>query len=156
MAIVDKMDKIYSLRVTGKFGDSKSKIYSKFNGIYQRRHRGKNIILVKEKIYRPTNPQTETQQAWRDVFANGVEAWQLLTTSEKSVYNKLAINYNMLGFNLFIRNWLKYHVAQPVESHALFGEFTLGTSILGNDPAPDNLGILGNFSLGSSVLGYEL
>jgi hypothetical protein len=109
MAVVDKFDRLYSARATGKFGDCAQGVGKPETGIYQRRHRGKKIIIVKEKIYSPTNNHLENQEIWRGVFAAGVEAWQGLTQDEKNQYNKKAESRHIEGFNLFMKRWLINH-----------------------------------------------
>lgn len=64
---------------------------------------------VKEKLYWPTNPQTEAQQANRQKYTDGVVAWQALTPEQEAVYNKKAIGKRMSGYNLFLQEYLLSH-----------------------------------------------
>lgn len=82
---------------------------SKFHGIYQMRTRFGKQVLVKEKYYVPTNPQTETQQANRQKLTDGVAAWQALTSPQKSVYNERAKYKKFSGYNLFLKEYLLSH-----------------------------------------------
>jgi hypothetical protein len=59
--------------------------------------------------YRPFNPQTETQQAWRSVFANAVAAWQALPESEKKVWRAKGIRRSKMGYSLFLSRYLDQH-----------------------------------------------
>jgi len=75
-------------------------------GIWQLRHRLGKRIFVKEAFYIPSNPQSEAQQAWRTVFANGMAAWGGLTKEQQKVYNDKANKLGIFGFNLFMREYL--------------------------------------------------
>ena len=63
-------------------------------------------IIVKMRHYWPTNKQTETQQNWRAVFANGVEEWHALTTEQKLYYNRLKHPARQSGFTRFMSKYL--------------------------------------------------
>lgn len=93
----------YGLRRYGQFlyGQKQPKW-----GIYQIRTRGGHRTHVQMIHYKPTNPQTETQQANRQKYADGVAAWQSLTDEQKSVYNSKAKSKRMSGYNLFLREYL--------------------------------------------------
>jgi hypothetical protein len=117
MPFVEGFDKLNSFRVRGMFGRVKAfKDHTKtaeqvmaenpLAGVYQIRHTKSGPKLLKEKLYWPNNPQTEEQQMWRGVFAEGVRAWQSLTPTQKLVYNIRARRFKFLGFNLFMREWL--------------------------------------------------
>lgn len=94
---------LFSLQAFGKvaFGPPE------FRGIYQRQPTASGQIVRKLKLYEPTNPQTETQQAWRGVFADAVAAWQSLTDEEKKEYSDLHYPTRMSGYNRFISKYLK-------------------------------------------------
>ena len=87
-------------------------------GIYQRKRvgvgstlppykRGNRWGMSRMAHYRPTNPQTVPQQAWRSEFADGMAQYALLTSDEKALLSKEARKTRMLGFNLFMRRWLQ-------------------------------------------------
>ena len=78
-------------------------------GIYQIRVRKGKQIIVKEKFYVPTNPQTEGQQAWRQIFADAIAGWQALTSEQKAVYNINAKYKPYSGYNLYLREYLQSH-----------------------------------------------
>lgn len=75
-------------------------------GIYQTRKGKKSQIIVKEKFYVPTNPNTEAQQIVREKMAEGVRGWQNLTEEDKEWYNNKARGKRFSGFNLFIKKAL--------------------------------------------------
>ena len=80
--------------------------YNKLYGIYQlRRDKGKQIV-VQQRFYIPTNPQTESQQENRQKFAVGVLSWQELTDDQKDVYNERAKYKPYSGYNLFLTEYL--------------------------------------------------
>jgi len=120
MVVVESKDRLLSFETTKKFGlpnfyggawfgasDFGDDIEQ--SGVYQKRHYSDNPVFVRMRHMWPTNPQTVSQQSWRQIFANGVVAWQNLTESEKTVYNNEARKYQFEGFNLFLREWLNYH-----------------------------------------------
>jgi len=80
-----------------------------FFGIYQVRNWGKHQVVVKEKLYVPTNPQTETQQANRQKMTDAVAAWQALTSSQQNQYNQRAKYKSYSGYNLYLREYLLSH-----------------------------------------------
>jgi len=79
------------------------------NGIWQIRTRFNRRTQVRMKYYIPTNPQTETQQAWRLIFSNGVVAWQFLDDQGREEYKFLAKDLKMNGFNFFMSKYLLEH-----------------------------------------------
>ena len=78
-------------------------------GIYQIRSEPEGQITVKKEFYVPNNPQTETQQAHRQKYGQGVEAWNNLTPEQKAVYNQRAKYKNLSGYNLYLREYLLSH-----------------------------------------------
>ena len=91
------------------YGISKYGINDERAGIYRTAHHDGRRFTQKMKFYRPTNPQTEAQQTWRGVFADGVLAWQNLTPAEKAQYNESAKPRKLNGFMYYMRLWLKSH-----------------------------------------------
>ncbi len=78
-------------------------------GIYSIRKGLKGQIIVKKRFYIPSNPRTVPQQANRQIYADGVLAWQNLTEEQKSVYNTNATGLKMSGYNLFLKEYLLSH-----------------------------------------------
>lgn len=100
---------------TARFGQ-----FMNHGGIYQKRVTGYNqtgripgrprkTYYVKMRSYAPTNPNTEAQQARRQVFRDAVEAFHNLTTEEKRVYTVRANKMSRTGWRLFISEYLKSH-----------------------------------------------
>lgn len=117
MTLVYHLDGLRSIKPTGTFGYSggfglikhgynRFGFYSDQCGIYHRRRTRTGVKISRMKFYRPTNPQTVPQMAWRTVFATGVSTWQGFTSGQKSAYNERAREYHMTGFNLFMREYL--------------------------------------------------
>ena len=79
------------------------------SGVYQRRRNGGRVVTALIRHMIPKNPRTEGQQANRQKIADGVEAWQNLTSEQKEVYNVRTIGKKMSGYNLFLREYLKSH-----------------------------------------------
>ena len=69
---------------------------------------GKQVVQ-KDNWHYPSNPQTVPQQANRQKYADGVAAWQVLTGSEKDVYNERAKYKQFSGYNLFLKEYLLSH-----------------------------------------------
>ena len=76
--------------------------------------------------YTPTNPRTGKQQAWREIFAEGIAAWHALSEEEKEEWKQKAKKRRMVGQHYFQSIWLK--------AHRLTGNiFTVGTTVIGSD-----------------------
>jgi len=80
-----------------------------YYGVYQVRTQSGKQVVVRQKFYVPTNPQTEEQQAWRQVFADAITGWQNLTSEQKEVYNAKVKYKPYSGYNLYIREYLQSH-----------------------------------------------
>jgi len=117
MGVVEKGSHGMGLEIRGKvgapsaYGSAGYGIFSygagaKNFGIYQIRSLDGKQIQVKMKYYHPTNPQTESQQANRQKYADGVTAWQGLTNEQKEVYNERAKHNKLSGYNLFLKEYL--------------------------------------------------
>lgn len=85
------------------FGYSFYGSFDPFAGIYATRHTARGRRTFRLPIYRPTNPQTVTQQANRARLSTAVLAWQSLTILEKKKYNKRAKGLKFSGYNYFLR-----------------------------------------------------
>jgi len=94
-------------RVT--FGYNWFGFYSKYFGIYSRKYYYGEAYISKMKFYRPTNPQTIVQQAWRSVFADGKSAWGVLNAQTKEIYRKKGMKLKMTGMNAYLSEYLKEH-----------------------------------------------
>lgn len=78
-------------------------------GIYQKRKESGRVFFVRQDFYIPNNPQTGPQQAWRQVFTDGMTAWAVLTDAEKKGYNEKGSKLGMKGYNFFMREYLNSH-----------------------------------------------
>lgn len=78
-------------------------------GIYRVRPRWNKVIQERMPFYTPSNPQTQTQQNWRGIFAGAVAGWQGLTDQQKAVYNLKAKYKNLSGYNLYLSEYLFSH-----------------------------------------------
>jgi len=54
----------------------------------------------------PRNPRTEAQQKNRDLFAEAVNRWKLLTAEEKNLWNVKAARKQRTGYNFFISSFI--------------------------------------------------
>jgi len=118
--LVTGMQQLMSLQPKGTFGFtsavgfarcgySKCGASKEYGGIYQRKKTLKGWRVSRMRYYRPSNPQTETQQSWRAVFTAGWEAYNLLSPEEKVLLYTQAQKYGISGPNLFMRRWLHTH-----------------------------------------------
>lgn len=120
MTIVTFPDSLMSIGARGSFafgrgyGDcryGKARYGSSvsYAGIYQKKKTLKGYRVSQMKFYRPTNPQTPTQQAWRAVFADAWVAYAGLTTDQKLIYSKKARKLRLSGPQLFLKQYLQAH-----------------------------------------------
>lgn len=114
------LGKLYSLDARGKFGYSggfgriafgytRLGFYNWFCGIYQKKYFYGKPFISRSKFYRPTNPQTELQQAWRGVVASGWDEWNTFTAEKKEEYKKIGDSRRITGPNAFMSEWLNSH-----------------------------------------------
>jgi hypothetical protein len=54
----------------------------------------------------PRNPRTEAQQKNRDLFAEAVNSWKLLTAEEKNLWKLKAAMKKRTGYNFFISSFI--------------------------------------------------
>lgn len=67
----------------------------------------KSYNVSKTVFYRPTNPQTGPQQAWRNYFAIVLSSWQSLSENDKNVWRKQRYPAHMSGWNRYAKMHLK-------------------------------------------------
>lgn len=117
--LVKGLDKLLSLDTRGTFARSGgfgklqfSYNYFGFNtkwaGIYSGKKTKKGRGLSKMKFYRPSNPQTITQQNWRSVCAYAWVLWADFSDETKEQYKIKGKKLKMGGANYFMRTWLTY------------------------------------------------
>lgn len=80
-----------------------------FSGIYRGDPRTGRVKTIRNRYYITKNPRTEAQQANRQKYADGIVAWQDLTSGQKAVYNQRAYAKEMSGYNLFLKEYLLSH-----------------------------------------------
>ena len=106
-------------RDTGRFGlmhfgayefGAQNEIGLDYSGVYQMRHcvEGPRPVKMRFQETREEFPTVARVANWNK-FAAAVVAWQGLTVSEKLVYNERAKFLLMLGFNLYIREYMLSH-----------------------------------------------
>lgn len=120
MAVVEGLGACLSLDAKGKVGRPNFLGTSIFgmtwfgdtmvwSGIYQHRHKKGRKILARIKHYWPTNTQQVNQQAWRQVFADGMASWGALTPEEKMIYNQEGVVLRLPGYSVYLRKYLSEH-----------------------------------------------
>lgn len=116
--IVSGVEKLVSLDARGKFARTGGfgairfaynyfGYHTKYAGIYSIKHTRKGRALSRMKHYRPTNPRTPLQQAWRAVFTAGRNAYALLSPDDLRLLKRQAMNQRMTKYNLFMSRYLK-------------------------------------------------
>lgn len=94
----------------GIYGRSQYGDYSEIAGIYRVRHYNGKKYREKMNFYPYVVTNTPAQATCRKKFADAVVAWYLLTEIQQAEYNKRAIGKHMVGKNLFIREYILYHI----------------------------------------------
>lgn len=118
MVIVTKTSKLMSLNASGKFGFTSAAGFARcghsrcgaskdFGGVYQSKKTAVGHRTSRMRYYRPTNPQTVLQQAWRTIFASGWAEYNMLTDEQKVLLSKEARLLRLSGPQLFMRRWLQ-------------------------------------------------
>lgn len=113
MAIVDLKNRFSSLGVTGRIGNPAglglirpgwSFLGDAFvdAGIYRKNGRWKKQNTVRMRHYRPSNPQTDLQQFYRDYFRVSVAIWHALDSLIVAKYKLAGRNHHMTPYNYFI------------------------------------------------------
>lgn len=120
MTNVQGMERLMSLEPKGSFGfsggfglirygNTRFGFYSKFSGIYRRQLTARGPGVSRMVFYRPSNPKTPAQQAWRATFAAAWPVYNALTDAEKKALSKEARKYRLSGPSLFLRRYLQSH-----------------------------------------------
>ncbi len=118
MALVTEKTGLHSDSYTGKFGEPDGYGHAIFArsryglnmiqaGVYQRQMGKKGKVLSRHRDNWPTNNRLENQQAWRAIFRNGKQAWDLLDSETKQEYNNMRYPPKQSGFNRFMSKYLK-------------------------------------------------
>jgi hypothetical protein len=122
MVVINTKNGLYSLTAHGKIGKPNGfgafmfgwSPFGEVNdkaGYYQKRYNKKRTITVRTRHYWPTNTETPARRAWRNVFAQGMQAWRELDNETRQEYNKRRYPFAMHGVNRFLREYLKNHSA---------------------------------------------
>lgn len=83
-----------------------------YSGFYRiRRINGKQYHEVLP-FYKPSNPQTLAQQAWRYIFRDAIDAWRLLSPEQKAVWKQKGARRMIPAYNAFISAYLLIHKTQ--------------------------------------------
>jgi hypothetical protein len=65
-------------------------------------------IVVRMRHYVTPNPQTETQQTWRNYFTTVLQSWQALSENDKNIWRSKSYPAHMSGWNRYARYHLKH------------------------------------------------
>lgn len=75
-------------------------------GIYSHKHTRKGRKISKMRSYAPTNNQLTNQQYWRNIFKNGINAWNALDNEQRQAYNDLKYPTAPNGHIRFMKKYL--------------------------------------------------
>jgi len=89
-----------------------SHYYSPRGWSYQRRRTWHGSVWSVGMPTGGVNPRYPNQQAWRSVFADAVEAWQVLTIDQKKIYNAYKYPWAPSGYNKYITWYLKEKIKE--------------------------------------------
>lgn len=89
------------------FGDNRLGDYNLKCGVYQVHRNGSKKVISRHIDNFPANPQTGPQQAWRNLFKAGMQAWALLDSESKAVYNSKVYPRYQYGVNRFLTEYIK-------------------------------------------------
>ena len=88
------------------FGDCEFGSLRQLSGIFQTKETDGKLTDYRRRHFISKNPRTEDQQNWRQVFQDGVGEWNLLSDAQKKVWNDKALDLELYGFNLFMKDYL--------------------------------------------------
>lgn len=120
MGILTQKERCIGIMLRGKYGISQdfgSGFFgfclfgydNPYSGIYAKYNFAGKKYDLKKNFWFASNPQTEAQQAWRDIFKNGKTAYDGLSADEKLYFKKWGAKYKMTGYNKFMSEYLKAH-----------------------------------------------
>lgn len=98
-----------SIDKSGERTYEEAQLANPYAGFYRIRKINGKKVYDRLKFYKPTNPQTESQQAWRGVFATGIEAWYALPDDQKRIWKMRGNKKQMTGKNAFMSDYLTTH-----------------------------------------------
>ena len=84
------------------------------------------VCLQRVPYYTPTNPRSAAQQRVRKVFADALQAWQVLSEEEKDWWRREGRKKGKIGVYLFRSHYLKTH--QPY-----YGIAKVNFAVIGGD-----------------------
>jgi len=114
------MGKLLSLDARGRFGYSggfgriafgynRFGFYNWYCGTYQKKYYYGKPYIARQRITWGSNPQTERQQLWRGVFADGKAEYDLLDNEARQQWREWGNKRKLTGYNYFMSEWLKEH-----------------------------------------------
>jgi hypothetical protein len=83
--------------------------YNLYAGVYQKRYFYGKPYISRSRITWGGNPQTEKQQLWRGVFADGKIAYNALTEGGEKFYRLWGATTGLTAYNKFMSEYLKDH-----------------------------------------------
>jgi hypothetical protein len=112
------MGKVYSIDARGKFGFSggfgriafgynRLGFYNWYCGIYMKKYLWGKPYISRGKFWRPTNTRMLGQQNWRYTFKYAMDLWKNLDTETKNIYIERAKPLHLIGYNLFVKEFLR-------------------------------------------------
>lgn len=94
------------------------------NITFSKRASGQQVRFQNKQKDKITSARTEQ----RDKFSDAVDAWNLLTPTEKRSWNTQAKGQNVTGYNLFI----SIYIGESILDQAYYGVGIYGNTIFGS------------------------
>ena len=92
--------------VSGRIGRPGLNDTQNYYGFYRTRAVRRGNRTIRMPFFTIRNPQTEAQQANRQRFRDGVTAWNNLSDDEKQAYADRARPLRLIGYTLFLKEYL--------------------------------------------------
>jgi len=90
-------------------GDNRLGEFSMLNGVYQRHKTKRGMKFNLHRDNWPANPNSEAQQARRNLFAEAMTAWKALDTETQQEYNSRVYPTGQSGHNRFVAEYMQSH-----------------------------------------------
>lgn len=115
--ILDGLQKVCSETAKGKFSYSNGfgrlqfsynrfGLSTDFAGIYCKYKKGNKIHTLRKKFYTPTNPKSQKQRCYRNLFNEAWAYWNIASDFQKDYWRKRGREHGMTGQNYLLKLWM--------------------------------------------------
>ena len=91
--MVKTVNPLFSITAAGNF--KKTIIYTSSKG-----------VSIAKKFFKSKDTKSASQVARRELYKSGATLWKNLTEEQKALYNYLATGKSLIGFNIFMHEYL--------------------------------------------------